>query len=225
MFGHFLLKRFDLGPIWTGENGFANIFVFSKILTQSSKIACPRSHANFSLDTEVFIFLNCCYWVCKHIYVIVPLKSVRRLQSFLKVSKRSWSCLRSCWLRRHRVQHDVRVVVDLRSHRVGRCCWLRWHHVSVVNDYAVTRFSRISSVFRCIFFYKICRKSRDTFPLTTIFLFLHYRETVRAKSGHKNKENLNKYHRNTLKYENCFPIGHFLKRQWDRRQLFGLKTV
>ena len=36
----FWLKRFDLGPIWTGKNGFANFFVFAKIL---AKNVCPRS--------------------------------------------------------------------------------------------------------------------------------------------------------------------------------------
>ena len=41
IFDHFfLLKRFDLGPIWTGKNGFANFFVFAKIF---AKNVCPRS--------------------------------------------------------------------------------------------------------------------------------------------------------------------------------------
>ena len=38
--------------------------------SQSSKIACLHSHwlrrhTTFSFDTEDFIFLNYCYWVCK----------------------------------------------------------------------------------------------------------------------------------------------------------------
>ena len=57
------------------------------IRSQSSKIACP-------LDMEIFIFLNYCYLVCTvnkatvstFFRLIVPLKSVRSLQSFLKVS-------------------------------------------------------------------------------------------------------------------------------------------
>ena len=35
-----LLKRFDLGPIWTGKNSFANFFVFAKIF---AKNMCLRS--------------------------------------------------------------------------------------------------------------------------------------------------------------------------------------
>ena len=31
----FLLKRFDLGPIWTGKNCFANFFFFSKIFLKN----------------------------------------------------------------------------------------------------------------------------------------------------------------------------------------------
>ena len=55
------------------------------------KIVCPCScclygPASFYLDMEVFIFLNCCFWVCKHTHnlfcLIFPLKSMRSLQSF-----------------------------------------------------------------------------------------------------------------------------------------------
>ena len=55
--------------------------------SQGSKISCLHicsllRHANLSFDKGVSIFLNYCYWVCKHIqvllfYLIVPLKSVR----------------------------------------------------------------------------------------------------------------------------------------------------
>ena len=31
----FFLKGFDLGPIWTGKNGFANSFVFAKIFVKN----------------------------------------------------------------------------------------------------------------------------------------------------------------------------------------------
>ena len=50
---------------------FCELFRFREdIRSQSSKITCPRSqrlrrHSNFSLDTNIFIFLNYCYWVCK----------------------------------------------------------------------------------------------------------------------------------------------------------------
>ena len=44
------------------------------IREQNSKITCPRSqrlrrHVNVSLDTDVFIFFNYCYRVCKHTQV------------------------------------------------------------------------------------------------------------------------------------------------------------
>ena len=53
---------------------FREPFVREDIRTKNSKAACPRSqrlsrHANFSLDTDVFIFLSYCYWVCKHTQV------------------------------------------------------------------------------------------------------------------------------------------------------------
>ena len=56
-----LIKRFDLGPIWKGKNGFTNIFVFAKTFhykNRKSQVRWLHRHANFSLDTEVFIFLN-----------------------------------------------------------------------------------------------------------------------------------------------------------------------
>ena len=44
-----------------------------------------RGHS-FSLDTEVLIFLNYCYWVFKHTQIpfclIVSIKTVRSLQRF-----------------------------------------------------------------------------------------------------------------------------------------------
>ena len=64
------LKRFDLGPIWTGKTCFATSSRFREdIRSQSSKIACLRSrwrhgHATFSSDTVVFILINYCYWMC-----------------------------------------------------------------------------------------------------------------------------------------------------------------
>ena len=138
-------------PKWTGNKGFANFFVFAKIQSQSSKIACPRSqrlcvHTNFSLDTDVLIFLNYCYWMYKHthchpstfFHLIVTLKSVRSLQSFPKVSAWSCPCPGSRWLR----QHPVRIANDYFSmypHSQQR----QQHGVSAVNDYADTQFSKI----------------------------------------------------------------------------------
>ena len=45
----FLLKRFDLGPIWTGENGFASFFVFAKIFdrkVQKSRVRVVNDNAD-----------------------------------------------------------------------------------------------------------------------------------------------------------------------------------
>ena len=102
-------KRFDLGPIWTGKNVFAEIFD-CKVLKSGVCVVKDYAEILDFLDTEIFIFLNNDYWMCKRL--IVPLKSVRSLQSFLKVSAKSlttptpWP--HSRWLRGHR----VRVVID-----------------------------------------------------------------------------------------------------------------
>ena len=61
------LKRFDLGPHMNRQKRCCKIFRFRKaIKLQSLKIMCPSSRSIFSLDEEVFMFLNYCYWVCKH---------------------------------------------------------------------------------------------------------------------------------------------------------------
>ena len=88
----FMLKTFDpWDPYehWTDKNGFANLFIFEKIFDCKVRKSHVRVvvDATFSLLPEVFIFLNYCYWVCKHTQkhffcLIVPLKSVRSLQSF-----------------------------------------------------------------------------------------------------------------------------------------------
>ena len=51
------------------ENGFAIFFVFVKIINREVQkmhisVVNDYAHANFSLDMDVFIFLNYCYWVC-----------------------------------------------------------------------------------------------------------------------------------------------------------------
>ena len=66
---NFLLSRFYLGPILTGNNNFSNLLVSKDIRSQSSQIACPTTRTqNFSLCKVFFTFLNYCYWVslCKH---------------------------------------------------------------------------------------------------------------------------------------------------------------
>ena len=39
-----LLKRFELGPIWTGENSFVNFFVFVKIFAKNVYPCSQRLH-------------------------------------------------------------------------------------------------------------------------------------------------------------------------------------
>ena len=60
----------------------------AKFENRESALSTPTR--TIFLDTEVFLFLNYCYWVCKHTQVLFflffPLKSVRSLQSFPKVS-------------------------------------------------------------------------------------------------------------------------------------------
>ena len=69
-----LLKRFHLGPYEQAKTVWQTFSYCEDIQSQSSKIACPRSQRllrpmNFSLDTNVLIFLNYCFWVCKHTQV------------------------------------------------------------------------------------------------------------------------------------------------------------
>ena len=66
------------------------------IRSESSKITCQRSqrlrHANFSIDTDIFIFLNYCYWVCKHTQV--PLFTWLFLQNLWVALKNFRKCSR-----------------------------------------------------------------------------------------------------------------------------------
>ena len=63
------------GPHMNRRKQFRELFHFRKdFWSQNSKIACPRSkglhgHVKNIFDTDVFIFLNYCYWVCKHTQV------------------------------------------------------------------------------------------------------------------------------------------------------------
>ena len=92
----FCLTDSTYRPHINRQKGFRELFHFCEdIRSQNSEIRFQRSqrlfgHPNFSSDTAVFKFSNYCYWMCKHIKylfcLIVPLKSVRSLQSFEKVS-------------------------------------------------------------------------------------------------------------------------------------------
>ena len=67
--------------------GFANFFVFAKIFD------CKIQNFFFRYSKGVFIFLNYCYWVCKHTQylfcLIVPLsqKMVKNLCPFTRGRK------------------------------------------------------------------------------------------------------------------------------------------
>ena len=59
----FLLKRFDLGPtsIWTGENGFANFFVFAKIFDRKGVrvvVDFADTCQRIVVDHAVIVFWN-----------------------------------------------------------------------------------------------------------------------------------------------------------------------
>ena len=71
----FLAEKIRLGPHLNRQKWSHKLYIFHKdIQLQSSKIprlpGCwLRRQAIFSLDKEVFMFLNYCYWVCKHTHV------------------------------------------------------------------------------------------------------------------------------------------------------------
>ena len=74
---------------------FRNFVHFCEdIRSHSLKIVCPRSqqlreHANFSSDTEIFIFLNYCYYRCvyKPKYLFSPVCSFEICEKPLEFSK------------------------------------------------------------------------------------------------------------------------------------------
>ena len=88
-FRSFLLKRFDLGPLFRETFSFSRRFSRKK----SSKILGPHSqwlsgHANFSYLSlfRIFKLLLLGLYQVPFFHLIVPLKSVRSLNSFMKVS-------------------------------------------------------------------------------------------------------------------------------------------
>ena len=93
----FCSKESTLDPIWTGKNDFANFFVFEKIFDRKiSKILWPRSRLTtrtctfFIRKGGFHIFKLLLVSLLTHqnnfFHLIVPLKSVRWLQSFPKCS-------------------------------------------------------------------------------------------------------------------------------------------
>ena len=91
------LKRFDLGPHMKRQKRWCKIFRFRKaIKLQSLKIMCPSSRSIFSLDEEVFMFLNYCYWVCKHTQVLNqlgPYYSLKICEKSFQKCSRSHCCV------------------------------------------------------------------------------------------------------------------------------------
>ena len=81
-----------LGPIWIVKNGFANFFVFAKIFDckvrkSGVRIVNTRRTRNFffTVDMDIFIFLNYCYWMCKHtciplVHSFAPVPLVRSFE-------------------------------------------------------------------------------------------------------------------------------------------------
>ena len=74
IFNHFflILKDSIWAPYKQAQTVSQTFSFLQRYVIVSSKIACLlsqrlRQHPNFSLDTDVFIFLNYCYWVFIHI--------------------------------------------------------------------------------------------------------------------------------------------------------------
>ena len=71
-FWPFFAIKIRPGPRMKRQKPFCQLFNFREdIQSPSAKILCAcirwlRRHTIFSLDTEVLIFLNYGYWVCKH---------------------------------------------------------------------------------------------------------------------------------------------------------------
>ena len=66
IFAPFLLKRFDLGPIWTGKNGFANFFVFAKIFPVLRSLSCDPCPVILVLRS-VLQSVSCKAWPAIHV--------------------------------------------------------------------------------------------------------------------------------------------------------------
>ena len=107
-----MLKRSDLGPIWTSKNDFANFFVFAKIFTKN---VCPRSQR---LHRHVSALSTTTRISCQRRLTHMKLFFLRK-SKHLKKCKKKWNLIFS-------------KIACLRS------CWLRGHGVGVVNDYADT---------------------------------------------------------------------------------------
>ena len=84
-----------------------------------------RFSTNFSFDTDVFIFLNYCYWVCKYTQenLFSPDCSFKICEKPSKFSK------------------SVCLVLSVSAYLLTKCLhssWLRWHSLRVVVDHANT---------------------------------------------------------------------------------------
>ena len=68
----FFHKKLQIGPHMNRKNCFTNFFVFVKIFDCKIRKSRKRSRwlrKHFSSGERIFIFLNNCYWVCKHTHV------------------------------------------------------------------------------------------------------------------------------------------------------------
>ena len=134
----------------------------------------------FSLNTDVFLFLNNCFWFCRHTQVpfftqlfLSNLQEAFKVfqkfpHSLIRVMTMLTLCPRSRWLCQHRV-----CMVNDYAKLCPRSQLLRWHCVSVVGDYfskcphsqrprrqgvrvvyenVEMQFSKISNYILCYFF-------------------------------------------------------------------------
>ena len=98
----FLLKRFDLGPIWTDKKGFANLFVFTKIF---AKKVCPRSQQQHVCTTTL---------THRKLFVFGKGKKLTKSNNKCNLIFSKIACPHSRWLH----GHHVGAVVD----SADRCC-------------------------------------------------------------------------------------------------------
>ena len=90
----FLLKRFDLGPIWTGENGFTHFFVFAKIFAKNMCLSV--SVVNDYADTvSAYSTTTQTPYLDVFTYPIAIILNMK-----ISVSKEKIGCPLSRWLRK-----------------------------------------------------------------------------------------------------------------------------
>ena len=143
IFNHVFCKILS-GPNRNRQKRFHKLFAFTKFKN------CVSWHPNFSLDTNVFIFLNYCFWVCKHTQEPFSADCSFKICDYANTVS-AWStitptlCLRSQCVSAKSTTTPTWCVNCECSKR------LRGQGVSIVNHY-LEQFSKISNYILCYFF-------------------------------------------------------------------------